>query len=113
LEYDTCCHCRGVPFSAVYNGLQAAITARRSHPSHPIDASLIICFMRELGQLAAAKTLAAALPYIRGISGLGLASAEVGNPPEAFKDVYNTGGLLGLHKVAHAGKVCSRRGSGP
>lgn len=95
---------RGVAFSTVYNGLQAAVTARRSHPSHPIDASLILCFMRNLGQLAAAKALAAALPYIRGISSLGLASTEVPYPPEAFKDVYNTGGLMGLHKVAHAGE---------
>jgi adenosine deaminase len=65
--------------------------------------------MRELGQLAAAKTLAAALPYIRGVSALGLASAELGNPPEAYKDVYNTGGLLGLHKVAHAGAAMGMR----
>jgi adenosine deaminase len=60
--------------------------------------------MRDLGEIAAAKTLAAALPYIRGVSALGLASTELGNPPELFKDVYNTGGLLGLHKVAHAGE---------
>lgn len=59
--------------------------------------------MRELGQLSAAKTLATALPYIREITGLGLASTELGNPPENYKDVYRTGTLLGLHKVAHAG----------
>lgn len=44
-----------------------------------------------------------ALPYIRNITGIGLASTELGYPPEMFKDVYRTGTLLGLHKVAHAG----------
>jgi adenosine deaminase len=67
--------------------------------------------MRELGELAAAKTLAAALPYISGISALGLASAELGNPPEVYKNVYYTGGLLGLHKVAHAGAAVGMRGT--
>ncbi|KAF6249416.1 adenosine deaminase [Scenedesmus sp. NREL 46B-D3] len=95
---------RGVTFGDVYDGLQAAITARRTHPSHPIDATLVICFDRQLGQLAAAKALAAALPYIGGISALGMGGAEVGHPPENYRDVYSTGGLLGLHKVAHAGE---------
>lgn len=96
--------CRGVPLSAVMSGMQAAIDARKTHPKHPIDTQLILCLQRDRGELLAAKILATSLPYITSIMGLGLASTEVGYPPQDFKDVYQAAGLLGLHKVAHAGK---------
>jgi adenosine deaminase len=38
-------------------------------------------------------------------TGLGLASTELGNPPENYRHVFKTAGLLGLHKVAHAGET--------
>lgn len=60
--------------------------------------------MRELGEAAAAATLALTLPYLPAINALGLASNEVGYPPEQYKQVYTAAGLLGLHKVAHAGE---------
>jgi adenosine deaminase len=82
----------------------AAIAERRIDPQQPVDAHLILCLVRELGEMAAAQTLMQALPYVMALTGLGLASAEVGNPPGDFKDVYRAAGLLGLHKVAHAGE---------
>lgn len=90
--------------SAVMGGIQAAVDARKAHPTHPIDAHLILCLQRDRGELPAAKMLATSLPYLRHIMGLGLASAEVGYPPQDFVDVYRTASLLGLHKVAHAGE---------
>jgi len=95
--------------SNIVNGLQAAITARATHPTAPVAASLILCLVRELGEAAAAATLALTLPYLGSIQGLGLASSEVGFPPEDYKGVYTAAGLLGLNKVAHAGQV--REGS--
>jgi adenosine deaminase len=38
------------------------------------------------------------------ITGVGLDSAEVGNPPAAFREVFDAAAQLGLRKVAHAGE---------
>lgn len=65
------------------------------------------------------QALVKALPYVWNLTALGLASTEVGYPPQNFKNVYRTAGLLGLHKVAHAGAAaagaaaarCCKRGS--
>lgn len=96
-------HCRGVAVSTIVTGLQKALDERAVHPQAPVDASLILCLVRELGEAAAAATLALTLPYLPSIEGLGLASTELGYPPEQYKKVYTAAGLLGLHKVAHAG----------
>jgi adenosine deaminase len=94
--------------STIVLGLQQAITERATHPTAPVAASLILCLVRELGEAAAAATLALTLPYLPSIDGLGLASTEVGFPPEKFKQVYTAAGLLGLHKTAHAGEAVRR-----
>eukprot|EP00775_Hariotina_reticulata_P007145 gene7145-7360_t len=95
---------RGLPLVTMVRGMQAAIAERRTDPQQPVDAHLILCLVRELGEVAAAQTLVRALPYVMDLTALGLASAEVGNPPGEFKDVYRAASLLGLHKVAHAGE---------
>jgi adenosine deaminase len=94
---------RGVPVSTIVTGLQTAIDERASHPTAPVAASLILCLVRELGEAAAAATLALTLPYLPSIEALGLASTEIGYPPAMYKKVFKAAGLLGLHKVAHAG----------
>ena len=38
------------------------------------------------------------------VQGVGLDSAEVGNPPSAFREVFAAAEQLGLRKVAHAGE---------
>lgn len=63
--------------ATIVTGLQAAITDRASHPTAPVAASLILCLVRELGEAAAAATLALTLPYLTFIESLGLASSEV------------------------------------
>ncbi|KAF8068440.1 Pcca [Scenedesmus sp. PABB004] len=95
---------RGVPAATVFGGLQAAIDARRAHPTAPVDAALILCIARDLGEADAAATLARSLPYVPRLAAIGLASTELGYPPSMFKRVYATAGLLGLNKVAHAGE---------
>eukprot|EP00877_Chromochloris_zofingiensis_P001487 jgi/Chrzof1/11339/Cz05g32300.t1 len=95
---------RGVPFDAIINGLHSAIVKAGQHLKHPITATLILCFVRDLSEFDAIKTLLQAVPYLRHISGVGLASAEVGNPPRKFQALFATAAGLGLHRVAHAGE---------
>ena len=49
-------------------------------------------------------TLRQARPWVGELVGVGLDSAEVGNPPEKFAGVYAEAGRMGLHAVAHAGE---------
>lgn len=92
---------RGVAFDTVIHGIHRAITdARCAGPS----ARLIMCFLRDLDEDAALKTLTEALPHRDKIIGVGLDSAEVGHPPWKFKRVFARARDLGLFTVAHAGE---------
>lgn len=42
---------------------------------------------------------------MEGITAVGLAGPEVGNPPEKFESVYTSALMLGLNRVAHAGEA--------
>ena len=48
--------------------------------------------------------LAAARPRLQHLLAVGLDSAEVGNPPERFREVYREAARLGLRLTAHAGE---------
>jgi adenosine deaminase len=60
--------------------------------------------LRHLPAEAAATTLALAEPWANQLAAVGLDSAEVGNPPERFADVFARARSLGLRTVAHAGE---------
>ena len=93
---------RGVAFDTVINGLHhATIEARKDFG---IQASLIMCFLRNLSEDAAIHTLEQARPHVDKIIAVGLDSGELGNPPSKFKRVYKLAGELGLKLVAHAGE---------
>ena len=93
---------RGVPVAAVILGLSRACKA--AEQSWGISAALILSFLRHLSEDAALDTLQAALPYREHFIGVGLDSAEQGNPPEKFERVFARCQALGLHLVAHAGE---------
>ena len=93
---------RGVPMSAVIQGLARACRQARSELG--ISASLILCFLRHLSEASALATLQAALPHREHFIGVGLDSGERGNPPEKFARVFARCRELGLHLVAHAGE---------
>jgi len=93
---------RGIAFATVINGLDRACS--RAARLHGIEASLILCFLRHLSEEAAFATLEEALPHRDKFIGVGLDSAERGNPPEKFARVFERAGKLGLHRVAHAGE---------
>ncbi|MEO3973355.1 adenosine deaminase [Streptomyces sp. CAU 1734] len=93
---------RGVPIGTVIEGLARALDA--SEERHGISTRLIMCFLRDLSAESAMETLEAAKPHLHRITAVGLDSAEVGNPPSKFREVYAAAGALGLRKVAHAGE---------
>jgi adenine deaminase len=93
---------RGIAFATFINGLVAA--QNKAQDELGISSSLIMCFLRHLSQEEAFATLALAKPYVGYISAVGLDSAELGHPPEKFKEVFSACRELGLRCVAHAGE---------
>jgi adenosine deaminase len=89
---------RGIPFETVVEGIWLAIE------DSEISARLILCFLRHLSAQSAMKTLEAALPFRDRIIAVGLDSAEAGNPPSKFVDVFARARAEGFRAVAHAGE---------
>lgn len=93
---------RGVDMGTVIHGLSRA--CKDAQAKWGINAVLILSFLRHLSEEAAFETLEAALPYREHFIGIGLDSAEKGNPPEKFQRVFAQCKALGLRLVAHAGE---------
>ncbi|MFH8367620.1 adenosine deaminase [Streptomyces sp. NPDC018031] len=93
---------RGVPIGTVIDGLGRALDAAPRR--HGITTRLIMCFLRDLSAESALATFEAARPYLDRITAVGLDSAEVGNPPAKFREVYRLAREAGLKCVAHAGE---------
>ena len=93
---------RGIPFATVVSGISAALQAGRRELG--ISSCLIMCFLRHLSEADAMVTLDAARPWLDHIAGVGLDSAERGNPPGKFERVFAQARGLGLRCVAHAGE---------
>lgn len=93
---------RGVPFEVLIDGLWSALS--RSERDFGISTKLIMCFLRDLPQRSAMETLDLALPYQERIVGVGLDSAEAGNPPPKFQLVFERARAYGFLAVAHAGE---------
>jgi adenosine deaminase len=93
---------RGVEVGTVVHGLDAALA--KAQQRYGISTKLILCFLRDLSAESALETFEQARPYLDLIAGVGLDSAEVGNPPAKFREVYARAREAGLHLVAHAGE---------
>ena len=103
LFFDTQTHTgHGVDAAVVINGLHRACVAAATE--FGMSASLILCFLRHLGEREAFEALEQALPCRDKLVGIGLASSEVGHPPEKFAKVYARARQLGFRLVAHAGE---------
>jgi adenosine deaminase len=103
LFFDPQAHlARGVPFAAIIGGIARAL--RDGAAAHGITSRLILCFLRDRSAAEAEEVLEAALPFRDAIAGIGLDSAERGNPPGKFRAVFARAAALGLHRVAHAGE---------
>jgi adenosine deaminase len=93
---------RGVAFHTVIEGLWSAV--RDSPRRYGITSKLIMCFLRDLSAESAMTVLEQALPYGERIVGVGLDSAELGNPPAKFARVFERALAEGWTTVAHAGE---------
>jgi adenosine deaminase len=93
---------RGIAFDTVIDGLWSALS--RSERDFGITTKLIMCFLRDLPQQSAMETLDLALRHQDRIAGIGLDSAEAGNPPSKFAEVYERARAQGFLAVAHAGE---------
>ncbi len=93
---------RGISMGAVIEGIQQALG--EAERELDITSHLILCFLRHLPEADAMTALHDALPYREFITGVGLDSAEVGNPPAKFARVYDRARAEGLRAVAHAGE---------
>lgn len=93
---------RGIPFGVVINGIHSALIDGKEKLG--ISFRLIMCFLRHLDETSAFKTLEQALPYKKWISGVGLDSSEVGNPPSKFQSVFKKALEEDFLTVAHAGE---------
>jgi adenosine deaminase len=92
---------RGVGFDTVVGGIGRALTEARRQG---ITSHLIVCFLRDLSVDDAMATLEQSLGHRDVIFGVGLDSAEVGNPPQKFRDVFERAIDAGFRAVAHAGE---------
>lgn len=92
---------RGVKLETVVSGIGAALTEARERG---MTSHLIMCFLRDRSADDAMATLEQALVHRDVIFGVGLDSAEVGHPPEKFRDVFDRATSAGLRAVAHAGE---------
>jgi adenine deaminase len=95
-----------VKFSTIVNGLTYAMNDAKK--KFGISSKLILCFQRDLPQTGAIKLIDLASKN-KKIIGVGLDSAEVGNPPSKFKTLFNYAKKKGLLAVAHAGEEGSSK----
>jgi adenosine deaminase len=93
---------RGVPFRTVIDGLWSAV--KDSKKNFGISTKMIMCFLRDLSAESAMETLDQAIPFGDRIVAVGLDSAEVGNPPSKFADVFAKARAVGFEATAHAGE---------
>jgi len=101
--FDTQTHTgHGTSAETVVNGLYRA--CQEAPARHGMTASLILCFLRHLSEAEAFECLEQVLPLRDKIVGIGLASSEVGHPPEKFAKVFARARELGFRLVAHAGE---------
>jgi adenosine deaminase len=93
---------RGIAFETVADGILSAM--EDGEATHGITSELILCFLRDLDAERAMAILERALPYKDHIIGVGLDSAELGNPPAKFEAVFARARAEGFRAVAHAGE---------
>jgi adenosine deaminase len=94
--------CRGVALNEVVEGLVEG--TRLGAAETGTTSALIACFLRDRSGEEALEVLEQLVAAKAPVIGIGLDSAEVGNPASRFTRVYARARELGLHRVAHAGE---------
>lgn len=93
---------RGMRSEILMDGTLSAI--REAKKEYGMSAYLILAFLRHLGAKEAMETFEEGLKYKNDLIGIGLASSELGFPPELFVDVFKEARKYGFKTMAHAGE---------
>ena len=93
---------RGIALETVVNGIHSALSS--SEAEFGISTGLIAAFLRDETEDSALAVLEELLVIDAPIIGIGLDSAEVGNPPSKFIRLFQRARDAGLRLVAHAGE---------
>ena len=93
---------RGVAFKTIVSGIAEALADGKAKLG--ITSRLIMCFLRHLSEESAIEALKSSEQFTDVIYGVGLDSAEMGNPPEKFINVFSKAKGMGYKLVAHAGE---------
>jgi adenosine deaminase len=93
---------RGVPLETCVNGVASVLA--NSLEEFGISTLLIAAFLRDLSEESALEVLEQLLAMNAPIAGIGLDSAEVGNPPAKFERLFARAKEAGLRRIAHAGE---------
>ncbi|MET4059145.1 adenosine deaminase [Arthrobacter sp. UYP6] len=93
---------RGIPLQVCMNGVAGVLAT--SLEEFGVSTELIAAFLRDRPAAEAEAVLAQLIASRAPIVGIGLDSAEVGNPPEGFVELYRMARDAGLKCVAHAGE---------
>ena len=91
---------RGVSLATCIGGISSVL--RTSEADYGVSTSLIAAFLRDRPQAEALQVLEDLLAMDAPIIGIGLDSAEVGNPPSGFVELYARARAAGLRCIAHA-----------
>ena len=92
----------GVAFATMMAGFERAINEAKAEWGQSVG--LILSFLRHLSEEECLATLEEAKPFKDKFVAIGLASSEVGNPPEKFERLYAQAKAQGYGLVAHAGE---------
>lgn len=93
---------RGVNFETFMSGFKSAM--KKGKEEFGVESHLIMCFLRDLPEVDALEVFKMALPFKSDILAIGLDSAEIGYPPELFKNVFALGKENGFRLCCHAGE---------
>ncbi|PXX95596.1 adenosine deaminase [Halomonas sp. LBP4] len=103
MHFDPQAHlARGIPLPVVMEGLSLA--RRVAERELGLSTALIMAFLRDRPAEEAMRMLERAAPYWEMLDAVGLDSAERGNPPAKFVEVFERARALGIPRVAHAGE---------
>ncbi|HTV10676.1 MAG TPA: adenosine deaminase [Acidimicrobiales bacterium] len=93
---------RGIPLEAALGGVGQAVSS--SARDFGVTSGLIVNFLRDRTPEEAIAMLRRVLRLDVPVIGVGLDSAEAGNPPAKFASVFALAHASGLRCVAHAGE---------
>lgn len=94
---------RGVSFKDIITGLDRA-KRDAVHQFDGMSVYYIMCFLKHLSEEQAIATLQESLLFKDLITGVGLDSTELGNPPSKFERVMKMSRENGYQLVSHAGE---------